>query len=77
MLTDIEIAQAAKLQPIIDIAKKIDIAAKDLISYGHNIAKLSTQAIENIQENTNGKLILDWLGRCAAKNRQKSACLHS
>jgi formate--tetrahydrofolate ligase len=58
MLTDIEIAQAAKLLPINDIAKKVDIAAKDLIPYGHNIAKLSTQAIENIQQNSSGKLIL-------------------
>jgi formate--tetrahydrofolate ligase len=58
MLSDIEISQAAKLKPISVIGKKLNIAAKDLIPYGHDIAKISTQAIENVKQNVNGKLIL-------------------
>ena len=58
MLTDIEIAQAARLEPIVDIAKKLDISAQDLIPYGHTIAKLSVNCIKKLQQNVNGKLIL-------------------
>lgn len=58
MLSDIEIAQAATLKPIDDIAARLNIASKDLILYGHTIAKLSTNCLINLQKNTNGKLIL-------------------
>ena len=58
MLSDIEIAQAARLKPIVDIADKLDIAMEDLIPYGHNIAKLSANCLKKLQNNSNGKLIL-------------------
>ena len=58
MLSDIEIAQAARLKPIIDIANQLSIAAEDLIPYGHHIAKLSANCLKKIQKNTTGKLIL-------------------
>ncbi len=58
MLSDIEIAQAATLKPIVDIAHTLDIAGDDLIPYGHTIAKLSTSCIAKLQAKTNGKLIL-------------------
>ena len=58
MLSDIEIAQAATLKPIDNIAARLNIASKDLIPYGHTIAKLSTNCLINLQKNTNGKLIL-------------------
>ena len=58
MLSDIEIAQAATLKPIDDIAARLKIASKDLIPYGHTIAKLSTHCLNKLQKNTNGKLIL-------------------
>ncbi len=58
MLTDIEIAQAATLKPISDIAKKMGVSSKDLIPYGHTIAKLSPACIKKLQKNSNGKLIL-------------------
>ena len=41
MLSDIDIAQAAKLNPIVDVAQTLDIETNDLIPYGHSIAKLS------------------------------------
>lgn len=58
MLTDIEIAQSARLKPIVEIAKKLNISAKDLISYGDSVAKFSPECIKNLQKNSNGKLIL-------------------
>ena len=62
MLSDIDIAQAAQLKPIVEIAQKLDIAAQDLIPYGHSIAKLSAGFLESlkqsVQTQTNGKLIL-------------------
>ena len=58
MLSDIEIAQAATLEAISDVAKTLNIAAEDLIPYGHTIAKLSTNCLNKLQKNTNGKLIL-------------------
>lgn len=58
MLSDIEIAQSTKLQAISDIAKKLNIASEDLIPYGHTIAKLSTNCLNKLQKNVNGKLIL-------------------
>ncbi len=58
MFSDIEIAQAATLKPIGDIAAKLNIVSEDLIPYGPTIAKLSTNCLNNLQKNTNGKLIL-------------------
>ena len=58
MLTDIEIAQAARLEPIVNIAKKLGILSEDLIPYGHTIAKLSTNCTKKLQQNLSGKLIL-------------------
>ena len=58
MLSDIEIAQAAALKPIDDIAARLNIASIDLIPYGHTIAKLSTNCLNKLQKKSNGKLIL-------------------
>jgi formate--tetrahydrofolate ligase len=62
MLSDIEIAQAATLKPISDIAAQLNISLQDLIPYGHAIAKLSPNAIAKLQnkpqKKLNGKLIL-------------------
>ena len=41
MLTDIEIADAAKMQPITEIAKKIGLSADDIEQYGHYKAKIN------------------------------------
>ena len=53
--SDIEIAQAADVRPIAEIAAKIDIPAEALIPYGHDKAKISA---DFIQANADGKLIL-------------------
>ena len=41
MLSDIEIAQAAKMQPITEIAAKLGLQGEDIIPYGHYKAKLN------------------------------------
>lgn len=58
MLSDIEISQSATLQKIATIAYKLHINVDDLIPYGHHIAKLSANCIQNLQHKTDGKLIL-------------------
>ena len=58
MKTDIEIAQEAKLIPIVDVAANIGIAADDLELYGKYKAKISDEYIDTVKEKTDGRLIL-------------------
>jgi formate--tetrahydrofolate ligase len=58
MLSDIEIAQAAELKSIQEIAKTVGLADADLIPYGHHIAKLSYAGLSKLANKPNGKLIL-------------------
>ena len=58
MLSDIEIAQAARPKPIVNIAKNLGISSGDLIPYGHTIAKLSANCLKKLQKKSSGKLIL-------------------
>ena len=41
MLSDIEIAQAAEMKPITEIAGKLGLQGEDIIPYGHYKAKLN------------------------------------
>ena len=57
--SDIAIAQAAKMRPIIDIAReKLGISPESLEPYGHYKAKVSMDFIKSLQGRPNGKLIL-------------------
>src|ERR1044071_6296039 len=57
--SDIEISQAATMTPIVDIAsKRLGIAAKDLVPYGHYKAKVSMDYVKSLKNKPNGKLIL-------------------
>lgn len=58
MLSDIEIAQKAKMDPIIDIAKKIGIPANELESYGPYKGKISLKFVKSLKNKPVGKLIL-------------------
>ena len=58
MLPDIDIARSTKLQKITDIAKKIGLNEDDIELYGKYKAKISQEAIEKLQSNSDGKLIL-------------------
>ena len=58
-LSDIEIAQAAKKRPILELAKeKLGISPENLEPYGHYKAKLSMDFIKSLKNKPNGKLIL-------------------
>jgi len=57
--SDIDIAQAARMRPIIDVArKKLGIAPENLEPYGHYKAKVSMNFIKSLKGRPNGKLIL-------------------
>lgn len=58
MSSDIEIARAAKLKPINEIANKLGIEADSVFAYGPHKAKVSLDFINKIKANKNGKLIL-------------------
>ena len=58
MKSDIEIARAAKLNSIIDVAKKIGINQESVFNYGHHKAKISLDFIDSIKAKPEGKLIL-------------------
>ena len=58
MLTDIEIAQGAKMLPIKEVAQKLDIKEDDLEFYGKYKAKLSDELADRLKDNKDGKLVL-------------------
>jgi formate--tetrahydrofolate ligase len=59
MPSDIEIAQAAKLQRISKVAlDKLDIADEHLEPYGHTKAKVSLKYLDSLKGRKDGKLIL-------------------
>ena len=59
MLTDIEIAQAARLRRISDLAgDRLGIPEAALEPYGHYKAKLSLDYVDSLADRPNGKLIL-------------------
>ena len=58
MKSDIEIAQAAKLEKISSVAKKLDIPEESLEPYGHYKAKISMDFIKSLESRKDGKLIL-------------------
>ena len=59
MLTDIEIAQNAKMRKITDVAKeRLEIHEDDLENYGRYKAKVSFSYLNKLKNNKDGKLIL-------------------
>lgn len=58
MLTDIEIAQQAKMKKIAQIAAEIGIDENDIEPYGHYKAKLSDDALNKLKDKKDGKLVL-------------------
>jgi formate--tetrahydrofolate ligase len=59
MLSDIEIAQQAKLKRIAEVAQeRLGIGAEHLQPYGHYKAKLSLDYLDSIQGHADGKLVL-------------------
>ena len=58
MKTDIEIAQAAHMKPIAEVAQQIGLSADDLELYGKYKAKISLDIFNRVRNNPDGKLVL-------------------
>ena len=57
--TDIQIAQAATLRRITDLAHdRLGIAAEHLVPYGHHKAKIDLRFIDTLKDRPDGKLVL-------------------
>ncbi|HOL22805.1 MAG TPA: formate--tetrahydrofolate ligase [bacterium] len=57
VLTDLEIAQKARILPVTEIAEKAGIDSKFLELYGNYKAKVSVEILKEIQNNKSGKYI--------------------
>jgi formate--tetrahydrofolate ligase len=57
-LSDIEIAQQAKMQRVVKVAEKLGIPEEHLDPYGHYKAKVSLDYVESLGKKKDGKLIL-------------------
>ena len=55
---DLDIANAAYIKPIQEIAQQLDIDEKALIKFGNDKAKISTDFVDSVSKNESGKLIL-------------------
>src|SRR3954468_18458403 len=59
MLSDIEIATAARLRPIVDVARdELGIDAEHLVPYGHTKAKVDLRYLDSLADRPQGRLIL-------------------
>jgi formate--tetrahydrofolate ligase len=56
--SDIQIAQEATMEPIVDIAKKIGLSEDDLEMYGKYKAKIKFDTYQRLQSNKDSKLVL-------------------
>ena len=57
-LSDIEIAQQAKMLRVVKIAEKLGIPEEHLVPYGHYKAKVALEYIDSLKGRKDGKLIL-------------------
>jgi formyltetrahydrofolate synthetase len=57
MKSDLEIAQAAKMRPVLEVAKKLGIAEEELDYYGRWKAKVHLSVLERLKDAPNGKYI--------------------
>ena len=58
MKSDIEIAQEAKMEPIVKIAQKIGLSEDDIELYGKYKCKISLDILEKDKDKKDGKLVL-------------------
>jgi len=58
MKTDVQIAQEAKMNPIVDVAEKVGLKSTDLELYGNYKAKIHLDVMDQLAAKENGKLIL-------------------
>ncbi len=58
MATDIEIARAAKLRPIGEIAARAGLSDEVLLPYGRHVAKISLDHLTGLADRPDGRLVL-------------------
>ncbi len=59
MLSDGEIANAAEIRPIVELAEeKLGITAEHLVPYGHDKAKVDLATVASLADRDDGKLVL-------------------
>ena len=58
MKSDIEIARAASMQPITEVAKNIGVPEDAVLNYGKFKGKISLDFIKSLENKPNGKLVL-------------------
>lgn len=58
MKTDVQIAQEAKMKPIVEIAEELGIPEDYLIQYGKYKAKIDLDLLDELKDREDGKLIL-------------------
>ena len=58
MKSDVEIAQAAKMKPIVQVAAELGLTEDDLELYGKYKAKVSLNVWDRIKDRPNGKVVL-------------------
>ena len=58
MKNDIQIAQEAKMEPIVKIAEKIGLNEDDIELYGKYKCKISLEALDKNKDEKDGKLVI-------------------
>ncbi len=58
MLSDLQIAQQARLRPIVEIAAEAGIAREELELHGEHMAKVRLSLLERLADRPDGKLVL-------------------
>jgi formate--tetrahydrofolate ligase len=58
MQSDIEIARAATLRPVLEIGARLGIPAAELVPYGHDKAKIRLEYLNTLETRQEGKLVL-------------------
>ena len=58
MKTDVQIAQEAKMDPILEVGKRLGIESDDLYLYGNYKAKVDLGLLDRLKDKKDGKLIL-------------------
>jgi len=57
MLSDLAIAQAAKIKPILEVAEKVGLTKDDLVPYGWDKAKVRLDVLDRVGDRPNAKYI--------------------
>src|SRR5690554_1915453 len=57
MLSDIDIAQQAKLRPILDVARELELKEEEIELYGNYKAKVDLSVLDRLKDRPDGKLI--------------------